>query len=90
MGPLGSMNPIKNQIMGLMSLIKNLIMNSMSLNEVILILKFMKERESFSITWNRIEKKTGNQKNVWNKTRNYNPGYTGNLYDICIDWYYIW
>ena len=79
MGPLGSMNPIKN-----------LIMNSMSLNEVILILKFMKERESFSITWNRIEKKTGNQKNVWNKTRNYNPGYTGNLYDICIDWYDIW
>lgn len=65
-------------------------MNSMSLNEVILILKFMKERESFSITWNRIEKKTGNQKNVWNKTRNYNPGYTGNLYDICIDWYDIW
>lgn len=90
MGPLGSMNPIKNQIMSLMSLIKNLIMNSMSLNEVILILKFMKERESFSITWNRIEKKTGNQKNVWNKTRNYNPGYTGNLYDICIDWYDIW
>lgn len=57
MGSLGSMNPIKNQIMSLMSLIKNLIMNSMSLNEVILILKFMKERESFSITWNRIEKK---------------------------------
>ena len=43
MGPLGSMNPIKNQIM--------------SLNEVILILKFMKERESFSITWNKIKKK---------------------------------
>ena len=57
MGSLGSMNPIKNQIMSLMSLIKNLIMNSMSLKEVILILKFMKERASFSRTWNRIEKK---------------------------------
>ena len=62
MGPLRSMNPIKNQIMSLMSLIKNLIMNSMSLKEAILILKFMKERVSFSRTWNRIEKKTGNQK----------------------------
>lgn len=50
----------------------------------------MKERESFSITWNRIEKKDRESENVWNKTRNYNPGYNGNLYDICIDWYDIW
>ena len=52
MGPLGSMNPIKNQIMSLMSLIKNLIMNAMSLNEVILILKFMKRKR---IIFNNME-----------------------------------